>query len=65
MFDFGAFGVLTVAVDSLGTLASSGSTVYGNVNATLTTTAVPEPASYAMMLAGFGAIAFVAKRRRR
>ena len=54
-----------VAVDSLGTLASSGSTVVGNVSATVTTTPVPEPASYAMMLAGFGAMAFVAKRRRR
>jgi hypothetical protein len=65
MFDFGGFGSVTVAVDSLGTLASSGSTVVGNVNATVTTTPVPEPATYAMMLAGFGAIGFVAKRRRR
>jgi len=65
MFDFGGFGSVTVAVESLGTLASSGSTVVGSVNATVTTTPVPEPAAVAMMIAGFGAIAFVAKRRRR
>jgi PEP-CTERM motif len=64
VFDFGSFS-LTVAADSLGTLASSGSTVYGNLNATMTASAVPEPTSYAMMLAGFGVIALVAKRRRR
>ena len=63
MFDFGSLGLVTVAVDSLGTLASSGSTVYGNVNATVTASPVPEPASVALLLAGFGVMAFVAKRR--
>jgi len=63
-FDFGSYA-LEVAVDSLGTLASSGSTVYGNLSATVTASPVPEPASYAMMLAGFGVMAFVAKRRTR
>jgi hypothetical protein len=63
-FDFGSYA-LAVAVDSLGTLASSGSTVYGNLNATVTASPVPEPASYAMMLAGFGVMAVVAKRRTR
>ncbi len=63
MFDFGSLGLVTVAVDSIGTLTSTIGTVYGNVNATVTVTPVPEPASYALMLAGFGVIAFVARRR--
>jgi hypothetical protein len=63
MFDFGSLGLVTIAVDSIGTLTSTIGTVYGNVNATVTVTPVPEPASYALMLAGFGVIAFVARRR--
>lgn len=63
MFDFGSLGLVTVAVDSIGTLTSTIGTVHGNVNATVTVTPVPEPASYALMLAGFGVIAFVARRR--
>ena len=42
--------------------ASSGST--GGVGATSVTTPVPEPETYALMLAGLGAMSFVAKRRR-
>jgi hypothetical protein len=64
MFDFGSL-LVTIAIDSIGTLSSSGNTVYGNVNATVSVTPVPEPASYALMLAGFGIIAFVARRRQR
>ncbi|HEV7575022.1 MAG TPA: PEPxxWA-CTERM sorting domain-containing protein [Caldimonas sp.] len=64
LFDFGSL-LVTIAIDSIGTLSSSGTTVYGNVNATVSVTPVPEPASYALMLAGFGIIAFVARRRQR
>lgn len=63
MFDFGSLGLVTIAVDSIGTLTSPIGTVQGNVTATVAVTAVPEPTSYALMLAGFGAIAFVARRR--
>ncbi len=65
VFDFDSLGLVTIAIDSIGVLSSSGSTIYGNVNATVWATPVPEPASYAMMLAGFGVMAFVARRRQR
>lgn len=65
VFDFDSLGLVTIAIDSIGVLTSSGGTTYGNVNATVSVTPVPEPASYALMLAGFGVIAFVARRRKR
>ncbi len=65
VFDFDSLGLVTIAIDSIGVLSSSGNTIYGNVNATVSVTPVPEPASYALMLAGFGAIGFIARRRRR
>jgi hypothetical protein len=65
MFDLGSQGWLTIAVDSLGTLSSSGSTVQGNVTGTVSLTPVPEPGTYALMLAGFAVIGFVARRRGR
>jgi hypothetical protein len=46
-------------------LTSPIGTVNGTVYATVTATPVPEPASYALMFAGFGVIAFVARRRNR
>ena len=65
LFNFGNLGLVTIAVDSIGVLSSSGSTVNGNVYATVSVTPVPEPASYALMLAGFGAMGFIARRRRK
>jgi hypothetical protein len=65
VFDFASLGLVTIAIESVGTLSSSGNTVHGSVNALVATTPVPEPASYALMLAGFGVIAFVARRRSR
>ena len=56
-------GLVTIAVESIGVLSSPIGTVHGNVNATVPATPVPEPASFAMMLAGLGVIGFVAKRR--
>jgi PEP-CTERM motif len=70
MFDFGDQGMLVIALDAIATLSSPGGKVYGDLYATASlapasVTPVPEPASFALMLAGFGAIAFVARRRRR
>jgi hypothetical protein len=39
-------------------------TVSGNTYATLPTTPIPEPTTWAMLLAGLGAVGFVARRRR-
>ena len=69
MFDFGNQGMLVIALDAIATLSSPGGKVYGDLYATASlapasVTPVPEPASYALMLAGFGVIAFVARRRR-
>ena len=69
MFDFGNQGMLMIALDSIATLSSSGGKVYGDLHATASlapssVTPVPEPASFALMLAGFGVVAFVARRRR-
>lgn len=64
MFDFGNLGLMTIALDSIGVLSSSGSTVYGNLYGTVSVTPVPEPGTYALMLAGFGAIGLIARRRR-
>jgi len=63
MFDFGGHGMLVIALDAITTLSSSGGKVYGDLHATASLSPVPEPTSYALMLAGFGVVAFVARRR--
>jgi hypothetical protein len=65
VFDFGNLGLVTIAIESIGTLTSPIGTVNGTFYATVSATPVPEPASYALMFAGFGVIAFVARRRNR
>jgi hypothetical protein len=64
LFDFGALGMVTIAVETLDVLASPGGIVHGQLSAMASVSPVPEPTSYAMMLAGLGIIGFVAKRRR-
>jgi hypothetical protein len=63
LFDFGPMGQVTIAVESIGVLSSPIGTVHGNVNAIASASPVPEPNSYALLLAGLGVIGFVAKRR--
>ncbi len=62
-FDFGNMGRYIVALDHIGVIYGPGGVISGNVNATLTP--IPEPASYALMLAGLGLLGFIASRRRR
>jgi len=64
VFDFDSLGLITIAIDPIGVLSSSGSTVHGNVNAIVYATPVPEPGSYALMLGGLAAIGFIKRRRR-
>ena len=69
MFDFGNQGLLMITLDAIATLVSPGGKVYGDLYATASVvpgsvTPVPEPASFALMLAGLGVIGFVARRRR-
>jgi hypothetical protein len=63
LFDFGAMGLVTIAVESIGLVSSPIGTVHGSVNAVASVSTVPEPGSYAFMLAGLGVIGFIAKRR--
>ena len=61
-FDF-ADGSITLAVADLGVLSSSGDTVPGHLDATLTVTAIPEPSPWMLTLAGLGVVAWVRRRR--
>jgi len=60
-FQIGA-GAHTIWITGF-TYAPGGSAYYGDLTLTAATP-VPEPETYAMMLAGLGAAAFMARRRR-
>ncbi|MEO8310900.1 MAG: PEP-CTERM sorting domain-containing protein [Caldimonas sp.] len=64
MFDFGNLGLVAITIESLGIVSSPIGTVGGNVYGTIAVTPVPEPGTYALLLAGLGAISVVARRRR-
>jgi hypothetical protein len=62
-FDFDSLGLVTIKIDALPKLSSTGGTVYGTMTATVTATPVPEPTTFALFLSGIGAIGFIARRR--
>jgi len=62
-FDFDSLGLVTIAIDAPPPLSSSGATIYGQMTATVTTTPVPEPTTFALFVSGLGAIGFIVRRR--
>jgi hypothetical protein len=61
-FDFGNRSILVTVAD-LGVLSSSGDTVRGHLNATLTVNAIPEPSPWIMTLGGLSVVAWIRRRR--
>ena len=64
-FDFGDGSSILLALTDLGMLTSSGDSLRGHLDATLTVTAIPEPSSWALTFAGLGVVAWVRRRRQR
>lgn len=60
-----AFSSIVAGLSASASLATGGNETFFISNADALTGVVPEPQTYAMLLAGLGAVGFVAKRRRR
>ena len=61
----GAFSALRAGLFAGATNATGGNETFFVANSGVPTTAVPEPESYALMLAGLGMLGFIARRRKR
>jgi len=61
----GNFSSLRAGLFAAATNATGGNETFFAAQSGIPTTAVPEPESYAMMLAGLGMLGFIARRRRR
>ena len=62
-FDFADGRSVTLALDDLGSLASSGGALRGHLDATLTVTPVPEPSTWMLTVAGLGVVGWIRRRR--
>ncbi len=62
-FDLGNSRTATLALTDLGVLSGTGGVSRGQLNGTLTVTAVPEPSSWMLMVAGLGVVGWIRRRR--
>jgi len=65
-FDGGTLGITSIAYDTFGTAVNGNGVAQGLSHAAVyaNVTVVPEPETYALLLAGLGAVGFVARRRK-
>ena len=62
-YDLGSAGTLNVSFGALSALSGGVGTYAENLKATFSVTPVPEPSTYALLLAGLGAVGFISRRR--